>query len=717
MTNAKTHRTVAAATLLLTLTLAACGSGDTPGAGTVLVSGLAPDQTILCASNNGSGGDTVLIQGSGFLSEHGADIEVLWTAVTGTPFSGGTSATAMTAGTVLSDNQVEVGVPPGVGTFDVTITVTLPGGNSGTSEPQELSIGGFLVGPFPQPDTLEGTIGNVPTTVAAPGVLENDIGVTCAEGEGEPEFDKPSVGASTQANSFAVVAAPNATDASPGLVRPTALGGTVLIQTDGGFVYTPPVGVTNQSDSFTYWMTDAGEGPAPATVTLPITNMVWFLDRNDDGANTGHFDDPFQSIGDFMAVQGGGVGNMQPDVGHTIFIHDQGGSPPYDGLLGLIDDQTLLGEGYGLEIDGRVIVAPGSRPVLVNSQFAIGESEGDTVIGLGNRNTIRGLEIEAPNLFGIQGFFVSGPTLIDDVGIQGSLQDGIRLDSVSGTFQVGDPSNANVPTVRIANCGSDGIQIDGGQANFLQAGLQQVGGPTLNVYSADISGCTNGRGIFATDANVDCNLIMIDDCQDGILLQTFAGTCTISVLNSNIGINQIISSRGIVLDPVNSFAGIDAYIGFTDIVGFELALDGGSAGGGNLEIALERNNFTNVVTGPLPAVRLDGDVQSESTVITQMDQIIVNGNNTGGGIVCSGCLFDADPDTAGSQTVSTASLQIGNGPAARVEFTALQLLDCNGDFSIGTLTIWQDGPVAAGYTNTGMLVLTITTEVIDVSNP
>ena len=700
---------------LLALGLAACGTGNTLGAGTLVVTGLAPDQTLLCASGDGGSPSTAIVLGSGFLSEHGTDIQIIWTATSGTPFEGGTSATTTTSGTVLSDTQVEVGVPSGFGSFEVTITVILPGGNEGTSLPQTLTIGGVLVGPFAQNDTFDGTIGNVPTTVAAPGVLANDIPVFCADET--PRKPAPPAGTGA-ASDFVVVNPPMGfeTDATPGLARTTQLGGTVVIQTDGGFSYSPPVGVTDQVDGFFYWMQEAAQGPSRAFVNLPIADRVWFLDLNHDGANTGHFDDPYQSIADFMDQQGDGV--LFPGPGDTIFIYDQGDNDPYDGFLGLLDDQTLLGEGVDLTIGMRTIVPAGTRPILVNSQFAIGELPGDAVIGLGDRNTIRGLEIQAPNLHGILGIGVFGPTLIDEVHIEDSLSTAIRLTDVIGPFQVGHVEAPGVATVSIDGAGFHGIEISSGSIPVLRTGVAiDPGGPSGAVLAAVNIRITNiaSTGVQAFDANVSVVNSELDNCDVGLALETFSsGTCTFVVQDTLSGVNTPHRFRGVELDPIGFGSGIDALIEDCSTISNEQALRGGNLEGGALTIAMNNNHWQNLVTGNIPAVDLEGSVEGGSTIIRQLDGDIYDGNNTGGGLRCYECTFDADPGTVGIQPVTTTSLQFGNSTGARVEDTSMQLYSCFGDFQIGTLTIWQVIGNPAGYVNTGVLTLTITTEVIDV---
>ncbi len=54
----------------------------------------------------------------------------------------------------------------------------------------------------------------------------------------------------------------------------TALGGNVVLNTDGTFTYTPPANTANVDDSFTYYVTDSYNNSDPTTVTISLTNQL-----------------------------------------------------------------------------------------------------------------------------------------------------------------------------------------------------------------------------------------------------------------------------------------------------------------------------------------------------------------------------------------------------------------------------------------------------------
>lgn len=225
--------------------LAGCGNGDTPGEGFVTVQGLSTAQAQICGQVGGQpgSGTTLNVLGSGFLSEHGVDVLVTFNAQNGTPFDSGTSATATVDGTVITDTLIVVGVPDFQGTATVTLTVVLPGQNQGTSVPGQLSIGGFLDGPYAFADFYVTPIDQTLTVPVAQSVLVNDFGRQCIPDRGEPGPGNIPVSVSGFTIESYDTTTPN--------------GGTVVMAPDGSFVYTPASGFEGQ-DQFAYTMNDNG---------------------------------------------------------------------------------------------------------------------------------------------------------------------------------------------------------------------------------------------------------------------------------------------------------------------------------------------------------------------------------------------------------------------------------------------------------------------------
>ncbi len=693
--------TIATACLVLVL-LAGCGSGFTLGEGTVTVLGLAPGQTILCGETEA----LVQFAGSGFLSEHGLDVIVRWTATEGTPFDEGTSATTETDGTVLSDSLFEAELPDVFGTIPVLVTIVLPGGNEGTSPEVTLEVGGFL-GPPDAVNDAYGTIGNVPLTVpAGTGVLFNDEDGECEQREPKGEEEEKTGGGRTgMLTTGTVVSYQQVTD----------LGGSVVMQPDGSFVYTPPLGVgipdapdllQPTQDTFTYTLEQNGDQDV-ATVTIDICDIVWFIDDTAPPGGNGQMHRPFNSLTAFMAQQFAGQPD-DPEEGDTIFVYrGNSGTTPYDDGIRLKAFQKLIGQGVDLVMCGQTLVTATERPILTNTGIAIGNEIGGPVVSLGDANTVRGLSTDG-GFTGIEGFFVSGPTLIEQVDIRDPIDNGIRLEGVSGTFQVGDPDGSTPGDVQITGGGGTGIQIGGGQGTGVLTALT-TGGPSVSVVTTDIADF-RGNGILCTDANLACRFVVIDDVSTGIVFQTLSpgpDACTLDVIDSNIGVTTNSRFRGIEIQ--NFGADIDADIGSTAMRCNDTCLFAVAQFGPGITIAWDSNNLETLVTGPVPAVNLQG-IEGGITVTSMQDNVIV-GNGQGDGILLDACFLDADPSTMVIDPVPGGTLMCGQGTAAvqRIEGTALQLTNNFGALDFGAVTIFQAGGDPAGFVNTGGgLTLTFT---------
>ncbi len=95
------------------------------------------------------------------------------------------------------------------------------------------------------------TVNTPPLTIAAPGVLANDTlnGATITSFGASTGKEQPAAGTATS----------------------TAKGGTVTLNADGSFTYTPAGGFSG-SDTFVYVLKNAG-GESPATVTLTVVSQ------------------------------------------------------------------------------------------------------------------------------------------------------------------------------------------------------------------------------------------------------------------------------------------------------------------------------------------------------------------------------------------------------------------------------------------------------------
>ncbi|MDX1503329.1 MAG: Ig-like domain-containing protein, partial [Thermoanaerobaculia bacterium] len=262
-------------------------------------------------------------------------------------------------------------------TLEYTVNVTGGGGVAEGAEYDDLLADPNLSAafsveatPLARDDLLEG-VGNFDLTVAAPGLLANDV-----------DPDGGTVTLDTAASDTV-----------------TAKGGTVSYPDGlGGFTYTPPVGFKGV-DRFTYEIDDDEGDTTTGVATILIDELVWFVNNSAGGdtdgdvgcapppCGTGLLSDPF---GDFSSLNG--VSGDVDSPGDTIFVFEGSGSYDTGAAPGLPLEpgQTLIGEGVDLVVDGVTLVVgePSSRPTLSNTAGTSGDA-----VTLATDNTIRGLDL------------------------------------------------------------------------------------------------------------------------------------------------------------------------------------------------------------------------------------------------------------------------------------------------------------------------------------
>ena len=293
-----------------------------------------------------------------------------------------------------------------------------------------------------------------------------------------------------------VEAAGIGTDTTAPFEITTDLGGTLVLQDDGSFTYTPEAGDRGVADTFDYTIEDADGGQDTATVTLNTTGeCVWFVDNSTNGGTddvgSGTSSDPFTSLVDEVGP------DSDPDdaedasaANDTIYVFDgNSGIDAYAGGITLQDGQRLLGEAVDLVVDigaGDVTLVtgdPGKRPLILE----IGGSavQATDVTGV----EVAGLELYATS----DALTVSSPTASVDAHIH---------DNVVGSDASGIVATAIQPlTIRLdantdtfAGVGA-GIDLDGTGGSLV---VESFCGNT-------VSGDTTGDGIVATGVTFDAD--------------------------------------------------------------------------------------------------------------------------------------------------------------------------------------------------------------------
>ena len=352
-----------------------------------------------------------------------------------------------------------------------------------------LVTGSVKSSPIGRNDNYE-VLGNVSINVPAlNGVLEND--------------DDPD-GGSLSVTAFDAVSANS---------------GSVAVASDGGFTYNPPPGFEGL-DTFSYTITDDETQTDSATVSITVSDMVWFID-NSAAPGDGRLGSPFNSISAFNAVQTGVAPNAKD--GDVIYL-DEGSSNYTTGIL-LRSDQALLGEGVSLTTELGVLgitVPTYTSPLPVAAgRPNIAPSTGNG-IRLAVNNGVRGLNVgNTPGGSGVVDNGGVGNLIIDNVGISGtgggislvnggtlavtldylttssSTDEGIHLVGVSGDFDVIAPvgvlSTASAPAVHIDGAPLDiNITLDSVTASNAVYGILIQ--DTTGSFSVTGTGSTDGSG-------------------------------------------------------------------------------------------------------------------------------------------------------------------------------------------------------------------------------
>ncbi len=431
---------------------------------------------------------------------------------------------------------------------------------------QTLVAGSIETTPLARPDNYTGVIGNTLFSVpAALGVLSND-----SDADGDP---------------ISVVS-----------FSPTsAQGGSVIVTNNGGFTFLPAVGFQG-IDTFTYTISDGRGGTNSATVTLAISNMVWYVNNslavNGDGRQTS----PFNSITPLNGA--GGVGD--PD-GTNDYIYLFTGSSNYVAGLELEPNQKLIGAGVALTIDGTTIYPATTRPLI---------GAGGAGVVCSTSNTIRGLNISATAGKGISGTNF-GTITIDTAGVSStggaaidfdtgtlavtldsltcvsSPAEGFRLNNTSGT--VGVSSNSSIAgttgtALRLSSSSADVTfpgTISKSSAGQLLT-IQSMTGGTVTL-SGNLNASSSSSGILVQNCTggtlsmTGTNKTLNTGANPAVKLSSNSG-CTINFLNGGLsiitagtgftaaggasainvtGTNNIINSgNGTALSIVNSTIGL-----------------------------------------------------------------------------------------------------------------------------------------------------------------
>ncbi|MGB1129310.1 MAG: Ig-like domain-containing protein [Haloferula sp.] len=422
--------------------------------------------------------------------------------------------------------------------------------------------GSAMVGPIGIDDSY-GVTGNLAINVpASAGVLINDLD---PDGGADPVL---------------VVVETNITSVN---------GGSVAMQSDGAFLYTPPAGFAG-TDSFEYSVRDSQNlvGLSKGVVTLNVSGGLWFVDmldpQPDNLPTAGTASNPFNSIDAFMARNTGTPGNIKS--GDIIYMMHS--AMTYVGSITLLPSQKLLGSMIpptqaNLGVIAQYAVIP---PVNGALPTPISSSSG-SAITIATNNTVRGIHcLDTPLAsFGLAGnnfgtlnlgeFSVSGSggtlslrngnlatSSIGDLRSTESIT-GLILDAIQGSgFTLANPSVLDIAGfistgVDIRNCTAP-IAFDVANISTTETsatvGLFAAGNSSLMTNSGVINtGLAIAVDIDTSGLGINLTSVSVDGANHGIDLRSTTGTFVVNggsgtVQDGSGGIIQNTVSDGIFLE-------------------------------------------------------------------------------------------------------------------------------------------------------------------------
>ena len=507
--------------------------------------------------------------------------------------------------------------------YKVTIQNTGAGGAIGTQlnivpDPRTTFVpGSFRSSPLALPDSYTCT-GNVGITIpVASGLKVND-------------FDDNIAGLTITAGTFA-----------------TTQGGSIMINADGSFMYTPPAGFTG-NDTYSYTLNDSNGvgGSVPATdmavVTITISNLIWFIDNSSMAATSdGRLTSPFKSLADFNAGSAA--------AGDVIYIEHTGIN--YTNGILLQDNERLYGEGHtgAANLSGVLpfTLAPNSKtlPNINGTRPIITNAAGDGVT-LAMNNNLRGFDVGNCSDFGMDntGTNSIGNLVVSEVSITNTTGGGFDASNGSGASMnvvFGSiSSTGGVNGIDLTNCAGTftvnggtitnptgtGVLISGGSVVFSTSGvITDNSGFAVDVDNHDSGNVTFSGNITSTGTG-----IRVQNCGGGT--KTFSGSSKSLTTTSNNAVS-LLSNAGATI----TFSNGGLVITTTSGIGFN-ATSGASAinvtGNGNTLNSSSGATCLNVNSSTIGSGNLN--FQSITSVGGTAPGIVLDNTGANGGLTVNG---------------------------------------------------------------------------------
>ena len=597
----------------------------------------------------------------------------------------------------------------------------------------------FGVAPVAVNDTFAAT-GNIAITVPANGVLANDQGPSLVVSE----VQGLTANVGTPVNTIAV---------GVGGVH-----GSVTVNADGSFSYDPPPGFTGSADTFTYRVSDSAGTSNLATVTINVSNIMWFICNGCGGTNRGTLLNPYTTIGAFSAANTGSAPAPQP--GQNIYIR----SGTYAGAT---DTLTLQNS---QEVDGQGTAASSVITPAANSNSAFAaltagarpllEPTSGDAIDLASNNTVRFLNVgtTVASAAHLNGTSIGTLTLNNvSLGTEASAT-GRPLALSTGTLStatldsVDSTSSSGAAAISLTGL-SGSLTINGGSVLGASGGAAfAVSGGTLSVTDSGNLSQSNNFSLLSVSGGHSTGTLTFTgafNATNGNGLQfnnadgtyTISGTVTlnggdagIDVLNGSSGTINISAAGSAITNPTNEAVQVSNSAPTFTYAG-TITKTNGSTGitlsgntGGTLTFSGATKTLTTTTNTALNATTNTGMTVNFSGGGLQITTTSGIGfNATGGGTVSvttggnansitttTGTALNVSSTTIGAAGMTFRSISAGSSLTGPTNAIVL-----NGTGSSGGLTVTGDGALARNgtggtlqHTSGDSVSLTNTTNVV-----
>ena len=473
----------------------------------------------------------------------------------------------------------------------------------------------------------------------------------------------------------------------------TGMGGTITLNADGSFVYSPEANDVGIMDTFTYTVRDSGGLTTTGTVTFNVnSDLIWFVDVDASTGGDGTLSAPFDSLIDLDTT------GANPDLdGHRIFHYASGGGMT-DALtddFSLQANQILVGHGVSTGTMTDTIndhlgltTQMHSRPLpLINASSNL-QITGQG-IDLATNNAIRGIDIGNTGGHGITGNMF-GTVTIDEVAIIGT---GPILVLVNGTvagsgFTTLETTSATgTPVILTSVAGTLGVTGTTSIASV--GGITILTSPTLTVnFGGTVSVATTAGSGIRDDNGATLN---------------FTGTMnTINAVGSALELTNTNLGAGATFASATSTNSTNVGIALTGVSGPIAINDGSISGSTNAAFSLNggssnvsyAGSITNASASAVSIINRTGGTTTLSGTITD------NGPTNGGIQVSnnSGGAQQVFSNTVSVTNSSGTAVNVASNPTGSTSFTSLQINNSASN---------QPGLVASG--NSGVHTLNVTT--------